>query len=757
MARVALTSLEQHPNSMIALRLRVGKRVGFMGTKGKGFTVFLLGFLLTIGMLPGQIVVDNDNGAPGYVETGSWSTSSSAGYNGGSYRYVTGTTPTSSATWTPTISEAGRYEVYAAFLHSDNRETAMPFTINHSEGQDVAIISGYTSSIQMGTDYLGEYYFEAGNLGWVRLDNTGGGGSYIADAILFESATDDPPVITNVSTVPSSPFAGQSTFVTALVTDDDTVSGVKLTYELDSSGSQVEVMALDDGNHEDGAAGDGIYGAEIPAQSEGTRADHFFEATDNIDQEATSSPGVFFVLSDEPSEYRSIWADTWNASILNSSQVRDLIDTCRANNINTVMVEIRKIGDAYYASNIEPRATNISGGASFDPLGYLLEYAHDTSGGKKYVHVHGWFVMHRISKGETLSSMHVLSQHPEYIMTDSTGNTVGNSSRYLDPGHPGSVDHNVAVILDCMSNYDIDGVNLDYIRYPEGAGEWGYNPTSIARFNDYYGKTGQPSRSDPDWDDWRRECVTHEVKKLYIKMQQVRKMVVLTADTVNWGYSYSEANYPGSSAYAGVFQDWAGWLDKGIIDYNALMDYTTDIARYQGWNDLSLRHDGKRGSIIGIGAYLNSPTNSMTQLLYSRNSGAAGVNIYDWGAESSTGQTSTFYQKLRTEVFTEWVDPPTPSWKKYPTTGIFEGTVTLDGVPLDHATVEVVGLSGSQTVTDGSGWFGILEVPPGNQILRASWKSEGPKSVYTIMPNAGGLQTVNIELNSTKSDVWKAY
>ena len=204
--------------------------------------------------------------------------------------------------------------------------------------------------------------------------------------------------------------------------------------------------------------------------------------------------------------------------------------------------------------------------------------------------------MQRISTGLNLHPQHVLSQHPEYIMSDENGNTSFGGRYYLDPGHPGSVDHNVAVILDCLSQYDIDGINLDYIRYP--ASDWGFNPESVRRFNAFYGKTGTPLLTDPDWSDWRRECITLEVKKIYVKSLKINPNVVLTPDTINWGYSYDD--YENSAAYKSVFQDWVGWLQAGIIDYNALMGYERGglTTRYEGWCNLSLDNDDKLGSIL---------------------------------------------------------------------------------------------------------------------------------------------------------------
>ena len=76
----------------------------------------------------GAVVVDNDDGAPAYVETGTWSTSGSPGYDGGTYRW---TTPGGSetATWTANLADAGEYEVFVWYVPGTNRPTAAKYDI----------------------------------------------------------------------------------------------------------------------------------------------------------------------------------------------------------------------------------------------------------------------------------------------------------------------------------------------------------------------------------------------------------------------------------------------------------------------------------------------------------------------------------------------------------------------------------------------------------------------------------------------------
>lgn len=639
----------------------------------------------------------------------------------------------------------GKYELSYMFRNGGNRSIAAPFTIIHADGMDIVYLNMVGGGVMTELP-LGEYRFEAGIFGSVMLDNSGPPTAFIADAVRFITATDDPPEITNVSRSPQYPKDTDTVTVTASITDDNEVTTVTLHFFSIPGGASGDILMFDDGAHGDGSTGDGIFGADIPPQPDGDEVEYYVSAMDDQEQETSASSYTYIVGEDAPREYRSIWADSWNRSFLDASQAEEIVNTCRENNLNTIMIEARKIGDAYYKSNIEPRATNISGGLDYDPLGYLIDLAHDTSGGKKYIEVHAWFVMHRITTGESLATSHVLVQNPEYLMLNSDGSG-GGSTRYIDPGHPGVVDHNIAVILDCLENYDIDGINMDYIRYPDATGSWGYNPVSVQRFNAFYDKTGQPSPSDPDWADWRRECGTNEVKKIYVKSLMKNPNIVLTADTVNWGYNYD--NFEASSAYAQVFQDWVGWLEQGIMDYNALMSYTTNTSRYQGWSNLSLAHDDKRGSIIGIGAYMQtSVQNSMNQLAWARARGAAGLNIYDWYSEvNAAGATRTqFYNELKSQLYPTWADSPKHKWKTEPTTGIFQGNLTYQGSPVDHGTVMIEGQPATLTYTDGSGWYAILEVPPGSHMLEFSKPVYSDAVTSATIPNAGDIITVNVDL-----------
>lgn len=132
---------------------------------------------------PIEIIVDNDQGAPGYTETGTWANGSIAGYNG-TYRTNTADESESgSAIYTPVVTVSGYYWVSVRFISGANRATDVKYTILHAGGS-----ATYTVNQEVHGDtwvYLGQYYFLAGGNHKVIISNqsTDAGQAVVADAV----------------------------------------------------------------------------------------------------------------------------------------------------------------------------------------------------------------------------------------------------------------------------------------------------------------------------------------------------------------------------------------------------------------------------------------------------------------------------------------------------------------------------------------------------------------------------------------------
>ena len=130
-----------------------------------------------------EIIVNNDQGAPAYTETGTWSNGSIAGY-GGTYRFSTAAAAsTATAVFKPAVTTSGLYWVSVRFISGANRVTDARFAVTHAGGT-----ATYTVNEEVHGDtwiYLGQFYFFAGGNYNITISNQSAdvGQAVIADAV----------------------------------------------------------------------------------------------------------------------------------------------------------------------------------------------------------------------------------------------------------------------------------------------------------------------------------------------------------------------------------------------------------------------------------------------------------------------------------------------------------------------------------------------------------------------------------------------
>ncbi|MFN9756638.1 MAG: N-acetylmuramoyl-L-alanine amidase [Planctomycetota bacterium] len=136
------------------------------------------------GEVPADGLADNDAGAPGYVETGGWSLSASAGWNGGSYRFANVSTvaETATATWTIPVARDGLYPVFACFRAGANRTPAARYRVEHSGGTSDVVVDQQVDNVTWA--HLGNFWFTPAAPARVTLSNLSSSpGVVIADAV----------------------------------------------------------------------------------------------------------------------------------------------------------------------------------------------------------------------------------------------------------------------------------------------------------------------------------------------------------------------------------------------------------------------------------------------------------------------------------------------------------------------------------------------------------------------------------------------
>ncbi|GIV98503.1 MAG: hypothetical protein KatS3mg057_3160 [Herpetosiphonaceae bacterium] len=350
-------------------------------------------------------------------------------------------------------------------------------------------------------------------------------------------------------------------------------------------------------------------------------------------------------------QIRALWVDAFHSGFHTPEEVHQLIDDARRGNINTLIVQVRRRGDTFYRSTIEPPAETADEPAPvptvFDPLQALIDEAHANG-----IEVHAWIaslpVWHWNTKYQTTNPQHVWHRHgpaasgrENWVMMRLNDDGTLSPTYALDPGHPDAAEYTVNVALELIRNYDIDGLHLDYIRY--GSIYEGYNPVAVERFNTHYGRSGQPDPSDADWLQWRRDQVTALVRRLYIESYAIKPQVKISAAVITWGAGPTdEASWTKTAAYASVLQDWRAWTEEGILDLALPMNYYREYisgerSAYDQWIAWAKDHQYGRHVLAGPGIYLNYIEDSLEQIrraleVSSSGAGVPGVSLYSYAA-----------------------------------------------------------------------------------------------------------------------------
>jgi uncharacterized lipoprotein YddW (UPF0748 family) len=270
-------------------------------------------------------------------------------------------------------------------------------------------------------------------------------------------------------------------------------------------------------------------------------------------------------------EARGIWVTRWNFS--NPADVQTIVSRAADAGFNQIYFQVRGTADAYYASNLEPWSAGLTGSLGrdpgWDPLQEAIDAAHAAG-----LELHAWInSLPSWNCGAALPASegiaHMFEQHPDWAAADANGvSMLGNcSDGYVSasPGIPEVREHIRAVVEDLIDQYAVDGVHLDYIRYP--GPQYSHDAVSASRF-------AQALAAEPGltWEDWQRRQINALVQSIYQTVLDHRPDIALSAAVWFirqniWGWSSV------SQGYSDYYQDPRAWMAGGYIDAIVPMIY----------------------------------------------------------------------------------------------------------------------------------------------------------------------------------------
>ena len=322
------------------------------------------------------------------------------------------------------------------------------------------------------------------------------------------------------------------------------------------------------------------------------------------------------------------------------------VDWAAAAGFTDLLVQVRGRGDAYYRSDLVPRAEDLRGEATRDPLAEAIALAR-----ARGLRVHAWINVSLTWSAARLPRApdHVARAHRDwFVWIQTRGQAPRNSfdlkkrelnameleGHFLIPGHAAADAHLEAVVREIVQRYPLlDGLHLDYARLPRAVKS--LDPESRAVFRARYGV-------DPTGLSAKRLAAGDTVAIAWYRFHEERvtalvARLAVAARAVHPGITVSAAVYPDPvAARRERAQDWDRWLADGTIDVAAPMCYAADPAVARA--DLRVARAATTGRLwAGLGLYNKSLDEALAGAALARELGYEGVALFSHTAAREKG------------------------------------------------------------------------------------------------------------------------
>jgi len=274
---------------------------------------------------------------------------------------------------------------------------------------------------------------------------------------------------------------------------------------------------------------------------------------------------------------RYLWVTRWDYRT--DADVERIVREADEAGFDALVFQVRGAASTLYPSQLEPRAPELAGmPADHDPLEVAVHEAR-----ARGLELHAWIncVPSWWGSVPPEDSSHVYHAHPEWHWYDQRGERQAFSEDFyvsLNPCLPAVREHVIGVCEELVTRYALDGLHLDYIRFPQeppatprGSGsDW---PRDARTLELYRADTGlAPDDDQAAWSAWRAEQVTELVRGIRGMLDSAAPLTALSAAVG------SEPEY----ALEAYHQDIGAWIEEGLLDLVLPMNYSSDVALFSG-------------------------------------------------------------------------------------------------------------------------------------------------------------------------------
>ena len=281
-------------------------------------------------------------------------------------------------------------------------------------------------------------------------------------------------------------------------------------------------------------------------------------------------------------ELRAVWLTTvknldWPKTLAKTpagiqkqkAELCTILDQLQRANVNTVLLQTRVRAAVIYPSDIEPWDVCMTGTHGKDPGYDALQFAIDECH-KRGMECHAWLCTLPVGKWDMAACKAIRKRLPHLIYK------IGDEG-FMRPESPETADYLASIAREIVTRYDVDGIHLDYIRYPEQ----------------------QPIRISANE---ARANITRIVRAIHDAVKDVKPYVKMSCSPIGKHADLRRQSSRGWNARDKVYQDAQEWMRTGLMDQLYPMMY------FQGNNFYPFAVDWKEkeygGTVAaGLGIY----------------------------------------------------------------------------------------------------------------------------------------------------------
>jgi uncharacterized lipoprotein YddW (UPF0748 family) len=360
------------------------------------------------------------------------------------------------------------------------------------------------------------------------------------------------------------------------------------------------------------------------------------------------------VIPFDLNELKGVWI---RPTYFSKNEIEEVLDNIKQTGIDNIFVET-----FYHGKTIFPSKTMDKYGfikqyedyAGFDPLKLWINEAH-----KRNIKVHIWFQTFYVgNKPPETHPEYILAQKPNwanYQKKNVNSQTIPfsvseHNGYFIDPANPEVQAFLYELLCEIVHKYQPDGINLDYIRYPQALASnfansdlsnWGYTNYARNEFRNIYGTDPIDIKpNDPLWSYWchyRSRKITDFVRKVsgLCRSNKIHLTTVIFPNRLN--------------AIDTKLQDWKNWSINNFVDGFTPLFLTCDDKTASVLIEEVLRNKSASTKLYAglFVAFMNgSPSDMLKQIHASRKYSLNGLIIFDYAHLNSN-----YMQILSESVF----------------------------------------------------------------------------------------------------------